>query len=248
MGIPWRSAESMHWQLGEQEMSARANAPVFQLHPSATSLGSPPTAPLTPASLPPPGPTTHGFTPANVPQLIPHPPPPAPMQQHQQQQHQHQPHPPPPPPQPAAPPHSYHQRTESSSSQGRGRSSSLGRRRTEGRSRTTVPPHLGSNLPQVHPQSKADLISGALTAPMPESQPSLKREGERAPPGESFGKRRREDDDGSGGRRRANADRSQADRSPDRLSQRSGSGSVRSAKRGGSNEPDQATTHMRPDP
>ncbi|KAF2118981.1 hypothetical protein BDV96DRAFT_488007, partial [Lophiotrema nucula] len=29
MGIPWRSAESMHWQLGEQEMSARANAPVF---------------------------------------------------------------------------------------------------------------------------------------------------------------------------------------------------------------------------
>ena len=37
MGIPWRSAESMHWQLGEQEMSARANAPVFQLHPSATS-------------------------------------------------------------------------------------------------------------------------------------------------------------------------------------------------------------------
>jgi hypothetical protein len=37
MGIPWRSAESMHWQLGEEEMSARANAPVFQLHPSATS-------------------------------------------------------------------------------------------------------------------------------------------------------------------------------------------------------------------
>ncbi|KAF2811669.1 uncharacterized protein BDZ99DRAFT_440567, partial [Mytilinidion resinicola] len=29
MQIPWRSAESMHWQLGEQEMSARANAPVF---------------------------------------------------------------------------------------------------------------------------------------------------------------------------------------------------------------------------
>ncbi|KAF2245157.1 hypothetical protein BU26DRAFT_77733 [Trematosphaeria pertusa] len=37
MGIPWRSAESMHWQLGEREMSARANALVFQLHPSATS-------------------------------------------------------------------------------------------------------------------------------------------------------------------------------------------------------------------
>jgi hypothetical protein len=27
MDIPWRSAESMHWQLGEQEMSARANLP-----------------------------------------------------------------------------------------------------------------------------------------------------------------------------------------------------------------------------
>jgi hypothetical protein len=39
MGIPWRSAESMHWQLGEQEMSARANAPVFELHPSATGTG-----------------------------------------------------------------------------------------------------------------------------------------------------------------------------------------------------------------
>lgn len=39
MGIPWRSAESMHWQLGEQEMSSRANAPVFHLHPSATDAG-----------------------------------------------------------------------------------------------------------------------------------------------------------------------------------------------------------------
>ena len=37
MGIPWRSAESMHWQLGEQEMSARANAPVFRLHPPGAS-------------------------------------------------------------------------------------------------------------------------------------------------------------------------------------------------------------------
>lgn len=240
MGIPWRSAESMHWQLGEQEMSARANAPVFQLHPSATSLGSPPTAPLTPASIPPPGPATHGFTPANAPQLIPHPPPPAPLQ--------HQPPlPPPPPPQPAAPVHSYHQRTESGSSQGRRRSSSLGRRRADGRSRSSVPPHLGPTLPQVHPQSKADLISGALTAPMPESQPSLKREGERGPMGESFGKRRREDDDGSDARLRASAERSRVDRSPDRLSQRSGSGSVRSVKRGGSNEPEQATTRSRPD-
>lgn len=37
MGVPWRSAESMHWQLGEQEISARANVPIFQLHPSGTS-------------------------------------------------------------------------------------------------------------------------------------------------------------------------------------------------------------------
>ncbi|PVH90928.1 hypothetical protein DM02DRAFT_472046, partial [Periconia macrospinosa] len=37
MGLPWRSAESMHWQLGEQEMGKRAKAPVFQLHSSATS-------------------------------------------------------------------------------------------------------------------------------------------------------------------------------------------------------------------
>jgi hypothetical protein len=42
MGIPWRLAESMHWQLGEQEMSTRANGPVFPLHPDATGALSPP--------------------------------------------------------------------------------------------------------------------------------------------------------------------------------------------------------------
>ncbi|KAF2806928.1 uncharacterized protein BDZ99DRAFT_88219 [Mytilinidion resinicola] len=42
MQTPWRSAESMHWQLGEQEMNARANAPIFQLHHSTTSIPSPP--------------------------------------------------------------------------------------------------------------------------------------------------------------------------------------------------------------
>ena len=65
MGIPWRSAESMHWQLGEQEMSARANAPVFQLHPSATATGSPPQAHNAPAP--------QGFTPLNAGQLVPSP-------------------------------------------------------------------------------------------------------------------------------------------------------------------------------
>ncbi|OCL03290.1 hypothetical protein AOQ84DRAFT_303057 [Glonium stellatum] len=57
MQIPWRSAESMHWQLGEQEMSMRANAPVFQLHPSATGATSPPGgAPATPHFTPASGP------------------------------------------------------------------------------------------------------------------------------------------------------------------------------------------------
>ncbi|KAF1352960.1 hypothetical protein EJ07DRAFT_168670 [Lizonia empirigonia] len=66
MGIPWRSAESMHWQLGEQEMSARANAPVFQLHPSATGRGvsSPLQVPVIPTS------ALHGFTPVNAHQLM----------------------------------------------------------------------------------------------------------------------------------------------------------------------------------
>ncbi|KAF2836959.1 hypothetical protein M501DRAFT_922786, partial [Patellaria atrata CBS 101060] len=27
--MPWRTVESMHWQLGEQEIASRANAPVF---------------------------------------------------------------------------------------------------------------------------------------------------------------------------------------------------------------------------
>jgi len=67
MGIPWRSAESMHWQLGEQKMRARANAPAFQLHPSATGtlMSSPSQVPVIPASAP------HGFKPANAPQSIP---------------------------------------------------------------------------------------------------------------------------------------------------------------------------------
>lgn len=72
MGIPWRSAESMHWQLGEQEMSARANAPVFQLHPSATSSSSPSQNAAIPAPVP--ASASHGFTPANAAQLMHNPP------------------------------------------------------------------------------------------------------------------------------------------------------------------------------
>ncbi|KAF2688604.1 hypothetical protein K458DRAFT_440190 [Lentithecium fluviatile CBS 122367] len=234
MGIPWRSAESMHWQLGEQEMSARANAPVFQLHPSATSLGSPPTGNLTPVSVP--GqvpPPSHGFTATNAPQLIPHPPPPASLQHIQ----------PPPPPPPPGPVYSYHQRTESGSSHGRRRNSSLSRRRADARSRSSVPPQLGPTLPQINPQSEADLISGALTAPVPDSQSSLKREGDGGSLDEPLGKRRRDEEGGTRGRLQADVEKSsQEGRSPDRSSQHSGSCSIRSVKRGSSNEPEQNMT------
>jgi hypothetical protein len=57
MGIGWQSAESMHWQLGEQEMDKRAKAPVPQLSPRAT------------VTLPLPVPSASsnvGFTPVNA--------------------------------------------------------------------------------------------------------------------------------------------------------------------------------------
>lgn len=216
MGIPWRSAESMHWQLGEQEMSARANAPVFQLHPSATpgpGISSPPSTHVAPA--------THGFTPTNAAQLIPNAPPP--LQQHQLSQA---------PPQPG-PIQSHHHRTGSSSSQGRRRNSSFSsRRRAEGRSRSSVPPQLGPTLPQIQPKSEADLVSGARTAPAPEIQSGLKREGESAGFVEPYQKRRREEEDAAPRALRPDPEtRSQGGKSPDRLSQRSGTGSVKSMKR-----------------
>ncbi|KAB2099988.1 hypothetical protein AG0111_0g11632 [Alternaria gaisen] len=67
MGIPWRSAEWMHWQLGEQEMGARAKATVLQPHPSTTSTGmsSSVQAPVVLAS------ASYGFTPFNAPQSTP---------------------------------------------------------------------------------------------------------------------------------------------------------------------------------
>jgi hypothetical protein len=58
MGMPWRSAESMHWQLGKQEMSNRANAPIFQLYYSTTGIPSPPSS----------HPAILYFMPANIPQ------------------------------------------------------------------------------------------------------------------------------------------------------------------------------------
>lgn len=40
MGIPWRAAENMHWQLGEQEMARRAGVVPFSL--SSVALDAPP--------------------------------------------------------------------------------------------------------------------------------------------------------------------------------------------------------------
>lgn len=221
MGIPWRSAESMHWQLGEQEMSARANAPVFQLHPSATGTGlsSPSQLPVAPAlALAPPG-----FTPANAPQLMPNPPPMS-TQHHQ-----------PPSPLPQGPIHGYHQRTDSGSSASRRRTSSFSRRRADPRSRSSVPPQLGQPLPQIQAASEEDLVSGARTAPVPEMYSGIKREGEPSSYVEAYQKRRREEE--ATGPSRSELDtRSQGARSPDRLSQRSGTGSVKSLKR----EPEEA--------
>jgi hypothetical protein len=209
----------MHWQLGEQEMSARANAPVFQLHPSATGAGLSPPSQITPV----PAPTSHGFTATNAAQLMPNPTS-MPPQHHQ-----------PPPPLPQGPMHGYHQRTDSGSSQGRRRNSSFSRRRADHRSRASVPPQLSHPLPQIHAATAEDLVSGARTAPVPDLQSSMKREGESSSYIEPYQKRKREDEYAGPSRSESDA-RSQGFRSPDRLSQRSGTGSVKSMKR----EPEEA--------
>jgi hypothetical protein len=214
MGIPWRSAESMHWQLGEQEMSARANAPVFQLHPSATSSSSPSQSNAVPAHAP--APTSHGFTPANAAPLMPNPPP-VTAQQYQAT----------PPSQQQGPMHSFHQRTDSGSSQGRRRNDSFSRRRANTLSRSSVPPQLSQPLPQIHPASAEDLVSGARTAPAPMMQSDIKREGFSYI--EPYQKRW---DGGATGPTPSDLDtRSQGGRSPDRQSQRSATGSIKSFKR-----------------
>lgn len=212
-------------------MSARANAPVFQLHPSATSISSPPTSLVAPAPIPGPIiPGPHGFTPANAPppQLVSHQTPLPHSQQHPPQA--------PPPQQVSGPTHhqTYHQRTESGPGHHRRRSSSFSRRRADARSRSSVPPQLGPTLPQINPRSEADLISGARTAPAPTSSYiHMKREDEIDQLGEHFGKRKRDEELGL----RADGEtRSLGARSPDRSSQRSGTGSVKSLKRGDPNE------------
>jgi hypothetical protein len=221
MGIPWRSAESMHWQLGEQEMSARANAPVFQLHPSATGTGmsSPSQVPVIPA----PAPHHVGFTSTNATQLMPNPPP-MPPQHHQV-----------PPPLPQGPIHGYHHRTDSGASAGRRRNSSFSRRRADPRSRSSVPPQLHQPLPQIYPQSEEDLVSGARTAPVPGMQSGIKREGDGPSYMESYQRRSQEEEAAGPSRSEQNA-RSQGMKSPDRMSQRSATGSIKSMKR----EPEEA--------
>ncbi|EDN08182.1 predicted protein [Histoplasma mississippiense (nom. inval.)] len=37
MGVPWRSAEAMHWQIGQHEMAERAGAKPFTLGDSSES-------------------------------------------------------------------------------------------------------------------------------------------------------------------------------------------------------------------
>src|ERR1700749_3867633 len=38
MSLPWRAVESMHWQMGAEEMAQRANVAVFQTHVPSSSL------------------------------------------------------------------------------------------------------------------------------------------------------------------------------------------------------------------
>lgn len=190
-------------------MSARANAPVFQLHPSATSSGSPSQNAATPAQVP--APTSHGFTPANVAQIVPN------AQQYQAT----------PPPQQQVPVHSFHQRTDSGSSQGRQRNNSFSRRRANTLSRSSVPPQLSQPLPQIHPASAEDLVSGARTAPAPIMHSDIKREGFSYI--EPYHKRW---EGGATGPTTVDLEtRSLGGRSPDRQSQRSATGSIKSFKR-----------------
>lgn len=46
--MPWRAVEAMGWQMGIEDMNARANERVFQTHPSTSKPRSPP--PSTPGS------------------------------------------------------------------------------------------------------------------------------------------------------------------------------------------------------
>lgn len=51
LGIPWRAAEAMHWQLGETEMARRAGVVPFTLASSSSTSN----APVSTSQAPPPG-------------------------------------------------------------------------------------------------------------------------------------------------------------------------------------------------
>jgi hypothetical protein len=40
MELPWRAVESMHWQMGQEDLAGRANVPVFQPHIATSSSGT----------------------------------------------------------------------------------------------------------------------------------------------------------------------------------------------------------------
>ncbi|KAF2274178.1 uncharacterized protein EI97DRAFT_381703 [Westerdykella ornata] len=204
MKIPWRTAEAMHWKLGQEEMHNRANAPVFQLHPSAHSA-----MPSAPA--PPPQNLTAINTGQLVPSPAPHPAQPLPTMQ-------------------SGPAHQYHQRSDSGQSQGKRTKPSMGRRRSDQRPSSSVPPQLRPTLPSLQPTSEADLVSGPRTTPLLGSHATGTGGNENV---DYIGlelKRRREEHAGSTLLSSSGA-RSLGGRSPDRSSQHSGTGSVHSTYR-----------------
>ena len=112
-------------------------------------------------------------------------------------------------------------------------------RSLDARLRSSVPPQLGPTLPKLHATSEADLLSGPRTTPILESHSGVKREGESGSLGEQpYFKRRREED--ACVFRSSSEARSLGGRSPDRLSQRSGTASVKSVKRGEQDDPQQS--------
>jgi hypothetical protein len=89
-----------------------------------------------------------------------------------------------------------------------------------------VPPQLNHPLPRIYAANEEDLISGARTAPTPALH-SIKREMEGNNYMEPYQKRKWEHECPSDLDARSQAGRI----SPDRMSQRSGTGSVKSLKR-----------------
>lgn len=198
-------------------MSARANAPVFQLHPSATAIGSPTQAHASPAS--------HGFTPLNSSKLVPD-------TTYRQQQ--------PSPPHSSGSIHSYHhQRKDNHSTWHDSRRENLysSLKRHSNPLPQLKPTSEADTLssarttPSLGPRSgiKREGDSGTLT------EPSVKRRRE-----DDDG-----DDDGSSLRSTSEA-RSHGGRSPGRGSSRSRTGSFKSSKQGEADSPRSTSNDLEP--